>query len=200
MGAWWTITAVGLGWPGRRFTGPHEQHLAPRVIDDEARVRTEALGTGSKFSVSRNDEQIGARACLDNLALDPPPPGVQLSCAPQPRLGGLEQRLCFPGGDRSQRRPRRRRRTAAQEPRGATRRHVLDVGWRHVQERDLGVAGHELTGAVYTLLPGALSYPDDRSHQMTCRANHNASVEATRINGTVRTPSRVNSPMSVSSS
>ena len=192
--------AVGLGWPGRRFTGPHQQHLAARVIDDEARVRTEALGARSKFSIAGDDEQVGARARLYDLALDPPPAGVQLRCAPEPGLRRLEQRLRFLGGDRTQRRPRRGRRTAAQQPRGATRRNVLDVGWRHVQERDLGVVGQKLASAVYARLPGALGYPDDRSHHKTCRANHNPSVEATRINGTVRTPSRVNSPMSVSSS
>jgi hypothetical protein len=194
------VPVVGPGWPGRRLTGPNQQHLARRVIDDKPRMRAEALGTDPSFSITRHDQQVGARARLHHLSLHPSPAGVKPGGAAESRLRGLQQRLRFLGGDRSQRGAGWRRRTAPQQSRGAARRNVLDIGWGHVQERELGIFGHQLTGPIDTCLPSALRYPDDRSHHTTCRANHKPAVEATRINGTVRTPSRVNSPMSVSSS
>ena len=69
---------VGRWRPGRRLTSPHEQHLTRRVIDDEPRVRAEALGTGAQLPVTSHDEHVGTRTRLDHLALDPPAPGVQL--------------------------------------------------------------------------------------------------------------------------
>jgi len=47
-----------------------------------------------------------------------------------------------------------------------------------VQEGHLGVLGHERTRLIDAGLPGVLGYPDDGAHQTTCRANHNATVQA----------------------
>ena len=40
----------------------------------------------------------------------------------------------------------------------------------------------------------------ERAHQKTCKANHNATVQATRVTGTVSAPSLRNSRVSTSSS
>ena len=87
-----------------------------------------------------------------------------------------------------------RRRAMVPEPRAAHQR--LDVAGRDVHERDVGF-GRDGVDAV---LPPALDDPHDRAHQTTCRANHRLAVAASRIAGTVLSPSTVNARMSVGSS
>ena len=76
-----------------------------------------------------------------------------------------------------------RRRTAPEQPGRARRRHLLELARRDREQRDLGVGGRERGGGLDARLPPRLGYPDDDSHQTTCRANHSASVEASRIGG-----------------
>ena len=88
----------------------------------------------------------------------------------------------------------RRRRAVVPEARAAHQR--LHVAGRDMDERDVGIGGD----GVDAILPPALDDPHDRAHQTTCRANHRPAVAATRIAGTLLSPSTVNARMSVGSS
>ena len=89
---------------------------------------------------------------------------------------------------------------AAQPPGTGVTGQVLDVAGGDVQQRDVGVGGQQRPRLVDAGLPGALGDPDQGAHQKTCKANHNAAVEATSDAGTVSAPSLRNSRVSTSSS
>ena len=109
----------------------------------------------------------------------------------QERAGGVV-------GDLVPARAARCRRTAPEQPGPPARGHLLELARRDREQRDVGVGGRERGGGLDARLPPRLGYPHDDSHQTTRRANHSASVEASRIGGTVSAPRRTNSPMSVS--
>ena len=89
---------------------------------------------------------------------------------------------------------------AAEQAAAAAARELLDVRGRDVQQRDLGVGGHERGGLGDGRLPGVLDDPDERAHHVptTCSANHRRIVAATMPAGTVSAPRRTNSPPSTS--
>ena len=78
------------------------------------------------------------------------------------------------------RRTRWRGRVATEQARAAVGSNLLDVDRGHVQERHLGVLGQERARLIDAGLPRVLGYPDDGAHHTTCRANHNATVHASR--------------------
>ena len=51
---------------------------------------------------------------------------------------------------------------------------LLDVAGGDVEDGHLGVGRQQLPGAVDARLPGSLGDPDQRAHQITRKANHNA--------------------------
>lgn len=78
-------------------------------------------------------------------------------------------------------------------PEPAARRVVdemLGIGGGDVEQRDLGVGRQRRSGMVDAPLPRGFRDPDDRAHQMTCKANHKPTVDATSEAGTVSAPSR----------
>ena len=87
---------------------------------------------------------------------------------------------------------------AAEQPRRAASGELLDILRGHVEKGDLSVRGEERHGLINTRFPAAFRYPHDRAHHTSCKANHSATVEVTNASGTVRSPRRVNSAMSVS--
>jgi hypothetical protein len=75
---------------GRRWPGPDEQDRARRVVDDEADVFTQALGTRA-VAIARHDEHGGAADGGGDLVLAP---SVQLQMAgvtAKPGLRPVEQ-------------------------------------------------------------------------------------------------------------
>src|SRR4051812_39509579 len=184
----------------RRRPGPHEQHPARRVVDHEPPVPAEARRPELALAVARHDEQAGALALGDDLALDASAPHDGPRVAAEPLARVFEQRLRGLVGDLPQLRPRLRRRAAAEQPGTPAGGDLLGIARRRDEQRHLGVVGHEGGRLVDARLPAPLGDPDDRSHHTTRKANHRASVQAASAGGTVSAPSLRNSPRSVDSS
>src|SRR6185295_3387571 len=178
---------------------PDEQDAARRVVDDEAGVPAQALGAEPLVvAVAGADEQVGAVAGGDHLALDPSVADLRHGVAAEALARVREQRLGGLVGDLLPARSARRRRAAAEQAGTAPGMDLLELGRRHREQEDLGVLGDEQRGRVDARLPSRLGCPDDDPHHTTCRANHSTAVDAIRIGGTVRAPSFTNSPRSVS--
>ncbi len=184
---------------GRRLARPHEQDAARRVVDDEPGMAAEALGPEPLVvAVAREHEQVGAHARGDDLPLDAPVAHLGRRLAPEAVARVGQERAGGGVGDLVPARAARRRRPAPEQPGPPARGHLLELARRDREQRDVGVGGRERGGGLDARLPPRLGYPHDDPHQTTRRANHSASVEASRIGGTVSAPRRTNSPMSVS--
>src|SRR5690242_3993024 len=96
----------------RRRPGPHEQHAARRVVDDEAPVAPQARRAEPALAIARHDEHAGALALGDDLALDAPPAHDGPRVAAEPLAGVAEDPLRRLVGDLAQLRPVPRRRAA----------------------------------------------------------------------------------------
>src|SRR3954447_18151059 len=184
----------------RRRPGPHEQHPARRWVDDEPPVPAEARRPELALAVARHDEQAGALALGDDLALDAPAPHDGPRVAAEAFARVVEQRLRRLVGDLAQLRPRLRRRAAPEQPGAPAGGDLLGIARGRDQQRPPGVIGDEGGRLVDARLPAPLGDPDDRSHHTTREANHRASVQAASAGGTVSAPSLRNSPRSVDSS
>src|SRR3954452_11362571 len=184
----------------RRRPGPHEQHPARRVVDHEPPVPAETRRPELALAVARHDEQAGALALGDDLALDAPAPHDGPRVAAEALARVVQPRLRRLVGDLPELRPRLRRRAAAEQPGAPAGGDLLGIARRRDEQCHLGVVGHERGRLVDARLPAPLGDPDDRSHHTTREANHRASVQAASAGGTVSAPSLRNSPRSVDSS
>ncbi len=74
---------------------------------------------------------------------------------------------------------------------------LLDVAVGHVQQRHLSLGGQQLTSLLDAGLPRLHRDPHERVHQITFRANHKPTVDASSAGGTVRIPRRRKSPTGI---
>src|SRR3954452_24934035 len=184
----------------RRRPGPHEQHPARRVVDHEPPVPAETRRPELALAVARHDEQAGALALGDDLALDAPAPHDGPRVAAEALARVVQPRLRRLVGDLPELRPRLRRRAAPDQPGTPAGGALLGIARRREEQRHRGAVGPEGGPIVDARLPAPLGDPADRSHHTTRKANHRASVQAASAGGTVSGASLRNSPRSVDSS
>ena|ERR1700722_13891716 len=174
------------------------------MVDDKASGGTQAPGSqAGTVAVPGKDEEVGAFGRGDDLLLNPhgsfhlgTRPPEALGRSPQELLSGSRGQLLHAGAG-VEIRP-----AAAEEARIGAVGGTGDVVAGDVEQDHIGARWRMSTGGVDTGRPGAFDDPGDHGHgvppPMRCSDVHSASTARTSAAGTVSSPSRVNSPRSMS--
>jgi len=159
---WWRRDRRQCG----RNVGPDQEHAAGRVVDDKPRRGPEAARSEPlAIAVARQHEDVHTFSGGHDLLFDAPAACLQPGWAPEARLSIGEQLIGCLLGDRPQRlRCRGWGLVSAQQAATGDPGDGFGLGTRHVQQRDLRVAGQDRRRLGDGGLPGVIDDPDERAH------------------------------------